>query len=298
MTGLHYLRRIGPVLLTLLAVGCLQVDVHVEMHDDGSATITERVRLSRRLLELDERLDREPKLAEFIERANIDRRAGTMGEGLEVTGHEVEKFEDGSIESRATYAIPDITDLRLVNPFLGRGCAGHNIRIHFSPIYERIHSYHVIGEIMMSWRVHEGPEGGGDDEQPQRLTKPSDLQTLRNLLPVIADLLSDVEVTFRFTYPHPARHAGTETAHLFSFKGDELDAHGRRFLENEEVMLRVLQLDFDAGLIADNIRAGRRRPTGPAFNRRGWNRRIPPTTHLFDEYYKGRPKSQGGDQPG
>jgi len=300
------LRRCGimllPVLSGLLVAGCLEVEVSVDMHQDGSATITERVRLSRELLELDRRLDRDPKAEDLVGRAQIDRRAEQMGEGVVVERYEVERGEDGSIEARTVYRIPDIEDLRLVNPFLAHDRVGRVMRIQFSPMYEPRTGWHRVGHLGMSLvTAEEAPPLPEDlEEAAPAASTPADLQTLRNLRPVFADLLSNSEVTIRLSYPDDSEHDGVGRIVLFSFRGDDLDAHGRRFLENEEVMLRILQLDFEAGIIRENVREGRHRPTGPTFRGRWWGYqrfRIPPTEHLFEKYFKGRPKSQGGDQP-
>ncbi len=296
-------RRILSMLLpaALLAAGCLQVEISIKMHQDGSATIDERVHLSRELLELDRRLDREPKAEELVGRANIDRRAEQMGEGVVVESHDIERGEDGSIEARTVYRIPDIEDLRLVNPYLAHDRVGRVMRIRFSPMYERRSGWHRVGHLAMSLVTAEEapPLPEGIEEAPPAST-PAELQTLRDLRPVFADLLSDSEVTIRITYPDDSEHDGTGTIVLFSFKGDDLDAHGRHFLENEEVMLRIMQLDFEAGIIRNHIHGGRRRPTGPTFRGRWYASGrfvIPPTEHLFDKYFKGRPRSQGGDRP-
>ena len=39
-------------LLLLLAAGCLQIETHMKLHEDGSATITERLQFSKNLLDL------------------------------------------------------------------------------------------------------------------------------------------------------------------------------------------------------------------------------------------------------
>ncbi len=300
------LRRFGimllPVLSGLLVAGCLQVEVTIDMNHDGSATITERVHLSRELLELDRRLDRDPKAEDLVGRAQIDRRAEQMGEGIEVRSHEVERGEDGSIEARTVYRIPDVEDLRLVNPYLAHGRVGRVMRIRFRPMYERGSGWHRVGHLSMSLvTAEEAPPLPEDlEEAAPAASTPAEIQTLRDLRPVFADLLSESEVTIRVTYPDDSEHDGVGRIVLFSFKGDDLDAHGRHFLENEEVMLRILQLDFEAGIIRDHIHGGRRRPTGPTFRGRWYASGrfvIPPTEHLFEKYFKGRPKSQGGDQP-
>ncbi len=295
----RYFRCLAPLVLVWLAAGCLQVEVHIEMQDDGPALVTERVRFSRRLLELDASIDGEAGIADFVERSHIDRRVKEMGEGAEVVSHEIDRREDGSIEAKTVYRIPDIEDLRLVNPWLAHGRAGRVMRIRFSPIYQRVHSFHRVGDLMMAIVPAEDAEQPEGEFTPALTPRnPAELQMLRDLQPIFADLLSDAEFSIRLTYPDDSEHDGKRTLALLSFKGSDIDAHGRPFRENEEVMLRILQMDFGADIIRDHVRAGGGEPVFRGRWHAAQRFRIPPTTHLFNRYFKGRPRSQGGDQPG
>ena len=81
----------------------------------------------------------------------------------------------------------------------------------------------------------------------------------------------------------------------------DLDAHGRKFLENEELMLSILRFRMNAANIVSHTSGFPNNLTVPvARGRRPYASgrfRIRPTKALFKKYYAGRPKSQGGDMP-
>ena len=96
--------------------------------------------------------------------------------------------------------------------------------------------------------------------------------------------------------------AGTKTITLMTFTDKDLDMYGQRFVENEELMLRLLRLDLNADVVGQHVEGFAANTTLPILRGRVpyASRRllIWPTKALFKKYYAGRPKSQGGDQPG
>jgi hypothetical protein len=298
----------APIVALAAVAGCLHVEVSVQMHENGGATITERVRFTRRLLELDADTPTKQKLARLLDRDAVERRASHMGKGIKIASHKVSELQDGSLESRAVYTIPEIENLRLINPFVHDAAPGRVMRIHFSPIYKRVHSYHKVGELMMYLVPAERPKRRrGDDEEPPPPPTPAELQTLRDLQPVFADLMQGLEFKLRLTATKPIssgairhRKSASKTINLISFTASDLDAHGRKFIENEELMLSILLLRFDAPNLVQHSSGFPNNLTVPVLRGRrpyaSTRFRIKPTRALFKKYYHGRPKSQGGDQ--
>jgi hypothetical protein len=280
------------------------------MHEDGGATIAERVRFSRKLLELDHQTPGDVKLVRLLERKAVEERMAHMGKGITLVRHTLTKLQDGSRESVAAFKIPDIEDLRLPNPYLDQAPPSRMMRFRFSPIYKFVHSYHRVGELMLALVPAVEPRRRSDrrDGEPPPGPTPAELQALRDLRPVFVDLMEGLELKLRLMATKPIsyghvreKRAGSKTITLFSFTDSDLDAHGQRFIENEELMLSILRLRLDAEILTDHTQDFARNLTLPVFRGRkpyaSGRFRIQPTRHLFRKYYGGRPRSQGGDMP-
>ena len=304
--------RLGLVItcLALVSAGCLQIEVTIQMHEDGAATVTERVRFSKRLRELDGGNPPEKQLVALLERKAVEQRVKQMGKGTALVSHKVSDLQDGGRESIAVCKIPNIEDLRLINPYLHDAAPGRTMRLSFSPIYRRVHSFHRVGDLMMYLVPAEKPRRRPrpKDQAPPPPPTPAELQVLRELRPVFADLMEGVELKLRLVATKPIslgairnRQAASKTITLFSFTNKDLDAYGRKFVHNEELMLSVLRFRMHAANIVSHSAGFPNNLTVPVF--RGSRPyasgrfRIKPTRALFKKYYAGRPKSQGGDMP-
>ncbi|MFO7899065.1 MAG: hypothetical protein R6V58_08395, partial [Planctomycetota bacterium] len=114
-------RRLTAVAaLSLLAAGCLQIETHVKLHEDGSATITERVQFSGRLLEAQDKGDPKRDLADLLEKKTIEERVKHMGKGAKLVSHEIRDAARGARECVSVVRIPDIADFQYVSPFFGK----------------------------------------------------------------------------------------------------------------------------------------------------------------------------------
>ena len=289
---------------------CLQVDMTVQMHESGGATLTERVRFSKRLIELDVGTPKDRQLVRLLERRAVDARVKQMGVGAKVVSHKLATLQDGSRESIAVYSIPDIEALRLINPYLHDAAPGRMMRLRFDPIYKRVHSYHRVGHLMMYLVPAERPKRRPrpkDPPAPPPSPTPADLQKLRELQPVFADLMKGLHVRLRLIGTTPIslgairnRRSASKIIHLISFSDKDLDAHGRKWTDNEELMLSMLRFRMNAANIVGHSSGFPNNLTVPVF--RGSRPyasgrfRIRPTRALFTKYFHGRPKSQGGDK--
>jgi hypothetical protein len=304
--AVHLRRSISLVLATSLVGGCVHIEMTVQMLDEGGATVTERVRYSGDLMELDRRSAADQRLAPLLERPAVEARAQVMGKGAALVSHEVVDLPGGARESRAVYSIPDLEDLRLINPFLTQGPSGRLMRFRFTPIYRVVHSYHALGEMMLELVPAEPAPRGPTSRPATVVLSPRQLQALRDVQPIFADLARDFQITLRLNATEPIRwghvrdaKSATTTIIFLSFTGQDLDMYNRPFLDNEELMLDLMQFDLDADNLLDHTETFTQNPTVPVLlARRPYAAglfRIKPTKGLFTKYFHGRPKSQGGD---
>jgi hypothetical protein len=103
--------------LCLGACGCFEIETKIEVHEDGSATITERVRFSQKLLDLDRTRTDGPSMASLLSREAVEERMKRMGEGIRLESHEVRDADGASRESAAVFRIDDVGKFRYVSPF-------------------------------------------------------------------------------------------------------------------------------------------------------------------------------------
>jgi hypothetical protein len=222
----------------------------------------------------------------------------------------VTELPDGGREAKSVFEIGDVEDLRLVNPYLAHGSPGRMVKLRFTPIYRRVHSFHKVGDLMMALVPAEPAKGRSapDPDAPAPPPpSPLELQKLRDLQPMIADMLAGFEVKLKLALPKPVslghirdRRSATKVINLLWFREEDLDAFGNRFLENEELMLSLLRLKMDADNLTEQTQGFPNNRTVPVFRGKFYASgrfRIKPTKALFKKYYAGRPKSQGGDRP-
>lgn len=297
--------RLSMALATWAVAGCLQVDVNVTLQHDGGATVTERLHVSRALLELDQAVGG-PGAGAHLERAAAQQRMKSMGKGVVLTSHETVAREDGSRESVTVYNIPDVEDLRLPNPFLQDGNPAPMVRFHFSPTYSRPPRHWSLPVLSVRLRPAEDtprpPEG--ESVLPPSAT-PLDRQAYRDLQPIFADLLQDFRIRVTLTVPDQPRvgtsPAGERTMTLLDINDRQTDRHAELFFENEEIMLALLQYRVNDEAVTGHTRHFPGNPQLPVL--RGTSLpyhsstlSIRPTKHQYRKYYAGRPKSEGGDR--
>lgn len=298
-----------PVMLALIlaAGGCMQLELAIEMHEeDGGATLTERIRFSEALLDLDAGVGGKIGLSRRLGRTGAQSRMKTMGRGIALKSHAENNLPDGSRESVAVYHIPNIEDLRLPNPFVQSDppAPAPARRLDFSPIHKS-NRRHEIGSVRVRVVVAESSEGSGAEPvEAIAAATPLEMQLYRDLQPVFSDLLKDFEVKIVLTVPdQPAsrgRPSGDRTITLLHFNDKHMDRYAEPFLRNEEAMLSLLQFKWNDAAITDHTKDFPRNPQVPIHRgRSNWastHFRIRPTRHLFRKHFAGRPKSEGGDQ--
>ncbi|MBM4031293.1 MAG: hypothetical protein FJ291_05845 [Planctomycetes bacterium] len=291
------------LLLLAAAAGCLQIETRVMVHEDGSATVTERVRFSRRLLDLAG--ERQEELLALLGKEAAGERAKRMGKGVSLVRHELRDAEKASKESLAELSVPDISDLEYVSPWPHLLDYAENNAIAFKlvPLLTCGSSTGEAwaGQVRVEVRAAK-PARRRDDKEPAKTYAPSDQQVFRELGPVFREMLGDFKIRLTFeTYgPLIPSHgspgirnvrAATTWVDLINFSSDNLDSWGGAFLDNEEVMLELLRGDLAGENVAKHVADYVQNETLPVLMARGsGGTRIffQPSRQLFDRHFKGK----------
>lgn len=305
----------AKALLAAVAVlgcaGCMQLETRVKLNEDGSATITERLRFSKRLLDLDaDRAEGDLRLSQMLSEAGAKKRMERMGKGIALVKHEVHEAEGGAQESITEYRIPALVDFRYMSPFLAYKDYQENNAIRFTiePILQNPHNM-CVGEL----RLEVGTEKPGQREyapeagQPvPKGPSPREQQAFRDVSPVIRDMLADFRIRLVFeSYCTPSyvgfqrsgRNDGSKEVELINFSDANLDRFGGKFLENEEIMLALVQWDLRNKEVVDHVRDWTGNQTLPVYlpwgSQHMWNTKGPqiivrPSRDLFTKFVAGK----------
>lgn len=303
---------VGGAFVFLLSLsGCMQVDTHVKLNVDGSATITEKVRLSRRLLDLSGPEGSEKDVASLLKKEAAEGRAKNLGKGTVLVSHELKEVEGGARESVAVYKIEDLNELHYMSPFAAyKDYAKNNsVKFHLWPITETSWTGCDAGDIAVALRPLSPPKGEQKPKEGEPLPAgpaPVDVQVLRELQPMIRDMLRDFKVRLTFESYTSIRFsqiglrgkgAGTSSVDFINFSDKDLDKYGGNFLENEEVMLDLMRAQFNSKDIAEHVRDWQHNLTLPVFQnwgsmfatyRNGDGIYFKPSQELFKKYFEGK----------
>ena len=290
------LKALALAACSLLWSGCMQLEVVVEMHEkDAGATVRERIRVSRTLQEVCPTKADLDKLLAHLSEQSARERTKQMGKGITLVSHERKELPNGSVESRAVYEIPNIRDLRINNPFVAfrppasGASISYGLRMYLDkPTNETWLNVHEVNKKLKY------PEA-----MVRRTATPRERQILRELRPIVSDMMSDFQATVRLKVPTQFKggyvrniRAGRKTTTLFSLTGDDLDKHGRGFLENEEILIALLEMDFGDPAILGHTAAFPNNSRTPVLRAHGHGLRAPnrfrilQTTHQKETYSK------------
>ena len=307
--------RLGLVLgLALASAGCLEIDTVVKLHEDGSGTITERLRLSRRLLDLGRNAEAGQDVASLLKKEAALDRMKHMGKGVSLVSYEVRDIDGGARESVAVFKIEDLSEFHYVSPFLAyKDYAKNNtLKCHLYPILkgEKLGSgYKQAGDLAIAFRPTARPVSESRPREGQPLPAgptPQELQALRDLRPVFRDLLKDFKVKFRVEMYASIRTAGfglrelraaARGIDLIDFSGQSLDKYGYPFLDNEEAMLDLLRGAPGGPNVVEHTKEFPNNPTVPVFHPWGSMHSpyhssdevyFPPSRDLFKRHFEGK----------
>ena len=301
-------------LLLLAAAGCLQVETRVKLEEDGSAVITERVRFSRTLLDLEDKVGPELKLSPLLEKAAALERMKQMGNGIELVKHEVHDAENGAKESTAVFKIPDINNFTYVSPYLAmRNYPKHTVlKATLFPIYESTWYGRHAGQVAVTFAPASAERDSGRKVEPAKGPTPAEQQVLRDLRPIAADAMKDFRLKLTFESYAPLRFrqyyrfrgsgAGTKSYDLLDFSDKSMDKYSREFLGNEEIMLELLGLQMGGANIVDHVSGHADNLTLPVYHPGGTPEiYFRPSRALFDKYFAGKTikfdPREGGERP-
>ena len=288
------LRALAVPLLVVAVAGCLQIETHVRLHEDGSATITERVQFSKRLLEFRDKNNPKQNIASLLEKQAVLDRMKHMGKGIKLVSHKVRDAEKGARECTSVFKIPQITDFRYVSPYLGKADYAKEKAIVCKtwPYYANTWDGKRAG--WMAIGFHSPSRRSG--KIGYKVPSPADIQVYRQLKPVFADMLKGFKLKFVFEGfgPSVVRRAGqrsrgtrTHLAHLIDVSSENLDRYGAKFLANEEVMAELLQMQINGPHVRENSGFG---STSQLFRfyDGGCEVLFRPSKHYFDKHFVGK----------
>ena len=289
-----------PVISVLLvSSGCVHVDITVALHDrDFGATVTERLRITRTLKQMCSTAADRKKVMSYLTEEAAMQRLKSMGKGVTLKSHTKKDLPDGSSESICIYTVSNINNLIITNPYVYRDPAS---RYRFSVWVDhkrgkRDTSYGKAA-IQLKRVKHVKRSGSGK----HKAVTPLDKQLLRELQPVFADMVSDLYISLQVTVPtrfighhYDSQIRGIRGApkkmKLFSVSGKDMDMSGKGFFENQEIMIKLFQMDLDNSLIqhhAANFTRNYRTPVlrSGRHQHRFW---YYPTTYMINTYFGGK----------
>src|SRR5262245_19138608 len=106
------------VLFSVLLSGCFELETRIRLNPDGSATVTERLNLSERLLDLGDAPGTNQSVAQLLTKEAVEARMKHMGKGIRLASHETRDGSHGSRESIAVFEIADANEFCYASPFL------------------------------------------------------------------------------------------------------------------------------------------------------------------------------------
>jgi len=302
-------RLLMSALLLLSTTGCLQLQTNIKVDTDGGVTVTERLRLSRDLLDLGGK-----KIETFLSLESATERAKHMGEGVQLINHEIKNAEEGAREAIAVYRINDINKLVYCSPFLSNRdyLDANAIGFKMYPVYESTWFGHQAGEMALGFRkldsdTHEPAAEKRYPQEPEepKLPTPEELQTIRELGLVFHDMLRGFELKLTFEsfsgvrtgFGYRDRTSGTKIVDLLHISDRNLDKFGFPFIENEELMLSLLKGELAAPVIIDHIKDWANNNTLPVYHPWGsksgwWVARseifFKPSKQMFNQSFSGK----------
>lgn len=313
------LKRIATFAVAVVCLlglsGCMQVDTVVSLHEDGSATITEKVRFSRKLLDLSGAPGSDMDIAGLLSKDVATTRSKTFGKGCTLVSYDIADTEGGSKQAVAVYKIEDFTELRYVSPFLAFKDYEQNNTVKFviNPKLQWNSSLlWQAGEVGVELHLLKPPVGYPrlelkPGEKPPPGPAPKSLQLARDLEPMFQDMLKDfkLKLTFecydklRSLYGIRGAGAGAKSIDFINITDKDLDRYGNKFFENEEIMLEIVQGKFNEDNIAANVREWPNNLTVPVFLnwgtgskeapwRSGGEVLFRPSQALFKKYFEGK----------
>jgi len=312
MTNRISIQLVAGALCLAALTGCMQIDTHVKLNEDGGATITEKVRFSRKLLELSGPVGSDTDIAGLLTKETAQARAKSLGKGCALVSYDVAEIEGAAKQAVAVYKIEDIAELRYVSPYLAYADyeKNHTVKFVLDPKMKSGWEGWSAGEIAL--RIELLKPGVAypridlkPGERPPPGPSPKSVQLLRDMEPMFQDMLKDFKLKLRFECygairtQFGIREASTTPKYvdIMSVTDKDLDKYGTSFFENEEIMLEVIQRAFPGDTIAEHVKEWNKNTTVPVFQNWGAPKRpwtsgssifFRPSQHFFKTFFEGK----------
>ena len=302
-TGKHPCLRslFRPLALVALfpAAGCLQIDTTIRLNEDGSGTVTERIRFSRELLDTD-RDGRTVTFASLLEENYARERCKTMGKGATLDRHTVRDAEAASREAVTVFRIPDLNDLRYTSPFIGTHRPAWDLKVSLAPQLSDDWRGWQGGDLMVNFSASKPPARPAFTNMPalpalQLPGGPLGRQAYRDIAPAFRDMLKGFRIRVAFecygrihrmkrgrsmrAYGRGYTSPNKQDIIHFAYEGSS----GTETIDSEEVMADLLQFHIHP--------SEKSKTYGPFVSRRlptSVQMAVRPSRPLFDRYFKGK----------
>ncbi len=311
------LRRFGVLAvlaLAFMACGCLELETRIKLHEDGSAVVTERLKISRKLREIESGVKEQlgTNFEDLLSKERAQQRAAEMGSGVVLVSHKVEDGPAASRQAVTIYRVADLRKLTYVSPFFMRGEHMGRMKISITPQLED--KWGQRAGILWLQVKHQEVSSKPSQRLKELTTmeeSPQVRQGYRDIVPIFRNLLKGFKVRMIFENYGEILGTGWRASQLFPFQrprevniinysygGETGGKTGTHPLDDEEVVVDLMKL-----LLA--------RPKDPWCRRKGpflgkhmgqpwFNAVIRPSRPLFDRYFKGKELTfgQGHGRPG
>jgi len=302
----------------VVSSGCMQLETRVKLQEDGGATVTERLRFSRALL--DQAGGKEAELLKLLSREAALERMKSMGQGVTLVRHELRDAAGSSKESLAEFKVEDISNLRYVSPWLAFVDYPANSAVAFKmvPLYKsQPYNNGAAGSMQLHVNYLKPPKGEerpAKDAPPPKGPAPLDMQVYRELGPVVRDMLKGFRLRLTFESFSPVHsglgvrgeRGGASAIDLLDFSDANLDSWGTPFLENEEIALEMARWKFGGPNVVRHVNGYWSNSTLPVFF--PWGSSVmwwtggtaiwfAPSRALFDKHFVGRKLDYSQWQP-
>jgi len=287
--------RLAVALALLAASGCLEIETRIKLNEDGSAVVTERLRLLRPLLDMEAAAPggTGTTFAKLLSRERAEERLKEMGKGVTLASHTVRDADGGSREAVTVYRVADVNQLVYVTPFLGRGERLGKVHVRLSAQYG---PYGKPGTLEIKLEPKNVPwkpgEGALARELARSVESPLARQQYRDVAPAFRDMLQGLKIRLTlesygpFVPPRGVPRATTTDVINYSYSAESGGRTGTHPLDDEEVMADLLKLLFAS---SGDPWCERR---GPFLGRHTVGSRfqavIRPSRALFKEYFEGK----------
>jgi len=296
-------------LLLMFSSGCLQLETRIKIETDGTATITERFRLSKRVLDLAGKS--KPELLRLLSREAALARMKKMGTGITLASHKLAQAQGASRESIAVYKVIDLNKFKYVAPWLAYKDfpVNNTVSFYMKPYYKSSpYRNPKAGTVAIGLSYPRKPvshpklkKGAAPPAEPD----PIKLQVYRELAPMFRDMLKGFKLRLTVESYAPVHsglgvrgeRAGAKEIDLISFSDKNLDSWGGEFLKNEELMIDLLRWELGSKDIVTHVRGYVGNRTLPVFYPAGSSHMwwgggnslyFAPSRKLFDKWFTGR----------